>query len=109
MLLEGIETLDAAKELVGKKLFLPVSFLPKLKDDQFYYHEIIGFQVVDENHGNIGMIGDILELPHQSLFQIRNGEKEILIPVVDDIIQKVDRKKKQLLIKAPEGLIEIYL
>ena len=36
MTLEGINSLDMAKELVGLKLFLPVSFLPKLKDDQFY-------------------------------------------------------------------------
>ena len=48
LVLEGIESLDAAKELVGKKLFLPVSFLPKLKDDQYYYHEIIDYQVVDK-------------------------------------------------------------
>ena len=65
--------------------------------------------MVDQNHGNIGVIGDILELPHQSLFQVQHGEKEILIPIVDDIIQKVDRKKKVLMIEAPAGLIEIYL
>ena len=41
--------------------------------------------------------------------QIRFGEKEVLIPVVDEIIQKVDRKKKLLMIAAPPGLIEIYL
>ncbi len=106
---QDFDSIEDSTSLTGLEMYLPVTTLPSLKGNQFYYHEIIGFEVVDENHGNIGVIEDILELPHQSLFQIRNGEKEILIPVVDDIIQKVDRKKKQLLIKAPEGLIEIYL
>jgi 16S rRNA processing protein RimM len=106
---QDFDTLEDSESLQSLEMYLPVTELPPLKGNQFYFHEIIGFQVVDQNHGNIGMIEDIIELPHQSLFQIRHGEKEILIPVVDEIIQKVDRKKKVLMIEAPAGLIEIYL
>lgn len=106
---QDFDNLEDAESLQGLEMYLPITGLPSLKGNRFYYHEIIGFQVVDQNHGNIGMIDDILELPHQSLFQIRHGEKEILIPVVDEIIQKVDRRKKLLMIEAPAGLIEIYL
>jgi 16S rRNA processing protein RimM len=106
---QDFDTLEDAESLQGLEMYLPIAELPALKGNQFYYHEIKGFEVVDKNHGNIGVVEDILELPHQSLFQIRFGEKEILIPIVDDIIHKVDRKKKILVIGAPEGLIEIYL
>ena len=106
---QDFDTLEDAESLQSLEMYLPVTELPPLKGNRFYFHEIIGFRVVDQNHGNIGMIEDILELPHQTLFQIRHGEKEILIPVVDEIIQKVDRRKKLLLIEAPPGLIEIYL
>ena len=102
-------TLEDAESLQGLEMYLPVTQLPALKGNRFYYHEIIGFQIVDQTHGNIGVVDDILELPHQSLFQVRHGEKEILIPVVDEIIQKVDRRKKLLMIEALPGLIEIYL
>jgi 16S rRNA processing protein RimM len=103
------DSLEDAESLQGLEMYLPVTKLPALKGNKFYYHEIKGFEVIDQNHGNIGVIEDILELPLQSLFQIRHGEKEILIPVVDEIIQKIDRKKKILMIGAPPGLIEIYL
>jgi 16S rRNA processing protein RimM len=106
---QDFDTLEDAESLQSLEMYLPVTELPPLKGNRFYFHEIIGFQVFDQNHGNIGVIKDILELPHQSLFQIRHGEKEILIPVVDEIIQKVDRRKKLLMIEAPPGLIEIYL
>jgi 16S rRNA processing protein RimM len=106
---QDFDTLEDAESLQSLEMYLPITELPPLKGNQFYYHEIKGFQVVDQNHGNIGVIEDILELPHQALFQVRHGEKEILIPIVDEIIQKVDRRKKLLLIEAPPGLIEIYL
>jgi len=106
---QDFDTLEDAESLQGLEMYLPITELTPLKGNRFYFHEIIGFQVVDQNHGNIGIIDDILELPHQSLFQIRQGEKEILVPVVDEIIQKVDRRKKLLMIEAPPGLIEIYL
>ena len=106
---QDFDSIEDADSLQGLEMYLPITKLPALKGNRFYYHEIIGFAVVDQQHGDIGLVEDILELPHQSLFQIRHGGKEILVPIVDDIILKVDRKKKQLLISAPEGLIEIYL
>jgi 16S rRNA processing protein RimM len=106
---QDFDTLEDAESLQGLEMYLPIDKLPALKGNRFYFHEIIGFKVTDLNHGDIGVIEDILELPHQALFQVRHGEKEILIPIVDEIIQKVDRKNKLLLIDAPAGLIEIYL
>lgn len=106
---QDFETLEDAESLQGLEMFLPITGLPELKGNRFYYHEIKGFRVVDLHHGDVGVIEDILELPHQSLLQIRNGAKEILVPIVDEIIRKVDRKKKILEIEAPQGLIEIYL
>jgi 16S rRNA processing protein RimM len=103
------ETLEDAESLPGLEIYLPIANLPLLKGNQFYYHEIIGFHVIDQKHGDIGIIGEILEMPQQSLFRILFGDKEILVPIVDEVIQKVDRKKKLLMIRAPEGLIEIYL
>jgi 16S rRNA processing protein RimM len=109
LLFHDFETLEDAESLQGLEMYLPVTELPVLKGKKFYYHEVTGFRVIDQIHGEIGLISDILELPHQSLLQVRNGEKEILIPVVDEIIQKVDRQKKLVMIEAPAGLIEIYL
>ena len=106
---EDVETLEDAKIFPGHEMYLPASMLPQLKGKKFYYHEITGFTVFDEKRGNIGVLSSVLDLPYQSLMQIKNGEKEILIPLVDHILLKVDRKKKELYIRAPEGLIDIYL
>ncbi len=106
---EGINDIEKAGALVKAELFLPLSLLPKLSGNQFYYHEVEGFTIVDEQFGEIGLLKEIFDYPNQSVMQVFHKEKEVLIPVNDDIITKVDRNKKTIHVKAPEGLIEIYL
>lgn len=109
MSLEGIKTVDAAKELVGVKLFLPVSMLPKLKDNQFYYHEIVGYQVVDKNHGTLGTVKEVYSTGAQDVLVMTYQSKEVLIPLMDEIIPKVDKKNKLIHSILPDGLLEVYL
>ncbi len=106
---EGMSSGDQAADLVKKEMYLPLSVLPPLTGNKFYYHEVEGFTIVDEKHGELGPLTKILDYPNQAVMQIFRDEKEILIPVNDDIIQKVDRAGKVIRVKAPEGLIEIYL
>jgi len=106
---QDFDSIEDAESLQGLAMYLPMNTLPSLKGKKFYYHEVTGYQVIDKLHGPIGIVEDVLDLPHQALLQIRHGEKEILVPVVDEIIKKVDRRKKILEIEAPAGLIEIYL
>ena len=107
--LEGIDSIDAAKELVGNKLFLPLSFLPKLKDDQFYYHEVVGYQVKDEKYGDLGEVKEIYSTGAQDVIVMNYKFKEVLIPLTDEIIPKVDKKNKIVHSCLPEGLLEVYL
>jgi 16S rRNA processing protein RimM len=105
------EDIDAeqALALVGCNLFLPLKMLPKLTGNRFYYHEVIGWKVVDSEKGDIGIIASVIDYPAQPLFQIMKNDKEILIPIIDQVIKKVDRKEKTMNITAPNGLIDLYL
>ncbi len=106
---DEIHTETDAESLLGSDLYLPLDLLPKLSGNQFYYHEIIGFQAVDVNFGVLGTITGINDTTAQHLFEIDHNGKEVLIPVNDDIIKKVDRQARSILLEAPEGLIELYL
>ena len=98
-----------ANALLGAALYLPLEALPKLTGNQFYYHEIIGFKVTDTLFGEVGIITSVNDSTAQSLFEIDRNGKEILIPINDQFILKVDRSKKIIHLDVPEGLIELYL
>ena len=102
-------TPDEAARLVGHDLYLPLTLLPKLSGNQFYFHEVKGFRMVDSAYGDIGTIADIIEYPAQPLFQVMKNGTEVLIPVIDQVIDRVDRELKTIFITAPNGLIELYL
>ncbi len=106
---EGIDSIEKASTLVKKELFLPLSILPPLSGNKFYYHEVAGFKIIDESFGELGILKEVLDYPNQAVLQVFHNDKEILVPINDDIILKVNRKDKTIHIKAPEGLIDIYL
>jgi 16S rRNA processing protein RimM len=106
--LEDIPPGEASK-LVGKKAFLPLQLLPKLSGKQFYFHEVIDFELIDAALGTIGNIKEIIERHPQHVILAQNGDKEILIPITDDILQRIDRDEKQIFVNCPDGLLDIYL
>lgn len=107
--LQDVKKVEQAVAFIGKAVFLPNEMMPELEEDEFYYSEIVGFRLIDAEKGEIGQISDVLEYPTQAVIQVMKDGKEILIPIHDDIIEKVDKKAKTLNIKAPEGLIDMYL
>ena len=106
---EDIDNENDVNSLLKCDLYLPLTALPMLNDDQFYFHEVIGFKVVDNIKGLIGTIKYINDNTAQTLFVIENENKEVLIPMNDDIIDSVNKSDKEICITAPEGLIDLYL
>lgn len=106
---EDVDNEEDAEDLIGAGLYLPLDLLPALEGDKFYYHEIIGFTAVDHDFGAIGVITGINDTTAQAIFEIDRDGKEILIPMIDDFIKKLDRTKKEIHLEVPNGLIDLYL
>ena len=107
--LRGIDRIEDAEPLRGSQLHLPLDALPELDDDQFYFHDVIGFTVVDENLGALGTVENFYELPQQDMLAMRYQGQEVLIPVVDELVSHADQEKKEIYVNLPEGLLDIYL
>ena len=106
---DDVDSVEQAEKLRSLKLYLPLDFLPKLRPDQFYYHEIIGFDVVDDKSGVLGKVKEVYLKGNQDLILMIYQNHEILIPVTNDIIKKVDKKNNQLFVILPDGLLDVYL
>ncbi len=106
---EDIDNEEEADKIMGCALYLPISMLPKLEGNKFYFHEIIGFDAEDQRLGNIGKIVGVNDSSAQALFEIKKGDIEILVPMIDHFIIKVDRENKKIILDTPEGLIDLYL
>lgn len=106
---EEIEDKDDAAALKGCKLFLPITALPQLEEDSYYFHDLINFRVFDELKGEIGVVQEFVESGPQLIMMVRFEEKEILIPYHDDFIVEVNQEEKFIKMNLPNGLVDLYL
>lgn len=105
---EGVDTEEEADRIMKSELFLPLDFLPELDEDAYYYHEIVGYDVVDAKHGSIGVVKLVDDSSAQKLLIVDHNGIEIMIPM-DHMVNKVDKEKHIVEIETPDGLLDLYL
>ncbi len=106
---EGVDGLRDAERLVKTELYLPLQVLPKLSGKNFYFHEVIGFKAIDNEAGEIGIIDEVLDYSNNPIISVKSGDKQVLIPAIDEIIDQIDRKSKAIYFNTPAGLLDLYL
>ncbi len=106
---EDVGNEEEADRLLGAAVYLPLKMLPKLSGNKFYFHEVIGFEIEDQRLGVFGKIVAVNDSSAQTLFEVLNGDVEILIPMIDHFLVKIDRENKKVVMNLPEGLVEMYL
>jgi 16S rRNA processing protein RimM len=104
--LEGINTREQANKLTQKQVWLPDADFKKYSSKSSPI-SFLGYDVV-ENEKVLGKILEVIEQPHQVLCRIDLNGKEAYIPLHEDTIRKIDKKKGQVVVDLPEGLLEIY-
>ena len=104
---EGIDSVEEAEKLKNLQIKIDSDEVGELEENEFYFHEIIGCEVFDENDKNLGEIIDILTPGANDVWVIKgeNG-KEILIPYIEDVVKQIDITNKKVNIEVMEGLID---
>lgn len=105
--LEGIEVREAAMKLAQKNVWITENEFKKLSARSSPVN-LLGYSLTNKKN-SLGEILEVLEQPHQLLCKIEMNGKEVLIPVNEDTLKKIDHKKKEVIVELPEGLLEIYL
>ena len=94
---------------LGKGVYLPLSTLPPLTGKKFYYHEVVGFEIREEDGKTCGNIVSINDQTAQNYFILDLAGKEIIIPIIKDWILEVNREEKFIQMFLPEGLMDVFL
>jgi 16S rRNA processing protein RimM len=107
--LDFVDSSARAEELVGCKIYISEKDKPSRKDNSESFISVEGMEIIDENRGNIGKITGINDFSGNVVITVKNPKGEILIPLNDRIIKKIDYKNRKLYLECPEGLIDIYI
>jgi 16S rRNA processing protein RimM len=98
---------SAAESLQGRELGIPLDQLRDLDEDEFFLHELVGYEVVQMDGRPVGEVVTSYETGAQVLLGVSAGEREILIPFGRQLVMEVDRAGRRIVIDPPPGLLEV--
>jgi 16S rRNA processing protein RimM len=103
---DGVADRDAAEALVGSRLLVHAADLPPPAADEFYYHEVVGFRVETTSGEVLGTIAETFATGANDVWVVRDGAREILVPVIADVVRTIDRDAARVVIDPLPGLID---
>lgn len=111
--LEGVNTEEDAKPFVNKTIYALrselTSYLDLEEGDILDEEDLVGFTVLDNETGNIlGIIESVDSSTANLLFIVKSPDgDELFVPAAEELIESVDENEKKILMKLPEGLIDL--
>jgi len=100
---EGLEDPQAAARLCQQLLYVKAENLPALPQGEYYHHQLLGLQVVDESGQPLGLLSEILETGANDVYLVitQQGE-EILLPAIEEVILEVNLDRREMRVRPPE-------
>ncbi len=93
---EKIKDRNDAENFRGKEVFLKMSELEKTGDDEYFVYELVGMDVVDNDGKGIGQVEQVSETKAYEILVVKDGNIEVLIPLIADFVKEIDKEKKQI-------------
>lgn len=106
--LQGVDTGEAARELVGARVFVPRADLPPLEPGEHFVADLVGCEVVASGTGLVGIVAEVIAGPvHDWLAIRRDGRKEeALLPLISEFVREVDAVGRRIVATPPEGWLD---
>ena len=103
--LEGVGTMSAAEELIGSRIFANKDELEKLPEGEYYWFQVIGLSVFADNGEYLGKVEEIFQTGSNDVYVVREGQKEYLIPAIEDVVKEIDIPGGKIVISPMKGLL----
>jgi 16S rRNA processing protein RimM len=104
--LQGVADADAAQALRGAIAMAPAGDLPALGPREFYYRDLIGCEVLTTGGRLLGTIAEVFSAGASEVLVVRDGERELLVPAIEDVIKSMDLKERRVVIEPVPGLLD---
>jgi 16S rRNA processing protein RimM len=106
--LDGVHTRSRAEELAGLQVLGDRRRFPMLPPGEYYWFQVLGLPVVNEADGALlGYLDHIIATPGHDVYVVRQGEREILLPAVEDVIVEINLEERVIKASPPLGLLEL--
>ncbi len=105
--LDGINDINEAEKYKNKILMVSRSMLGELPEGAYYICDLLGCKVSTVSGQALGVIEDVIKTGSNDVYSVKNDDgKQVLIPVIDEVIKEVNIEDKYIIIEPLKGLID---
>lgn len=105
---KDFKTIEQVQTLVGRSLEIYCEDFQSLPEGEYYWFQIEGLQVLDEAGRYYGTVNEIIVTGSNDVYVVQDGDKELLLPMIDSVVKSIDLKENKLVFHIIEGLLEDY-
>ena len=102
----GGDDRNFAEALRGKLVWIPIEEAMPLAAGQYYVHQVLGLAVETEDGDALGILREVLVTGSNDVYVVHDGTREVLIPVLKDVIRRVDLAERKMIVRLPAGLLD---
>lgn len=100
---EGLDSADDVAELRNQLVFVKADSIPDLPEGEYYHHQLLGIQVVDEQGQQVGFLSEILETGANDVYLVIAPDgKETLLPAIQAVVLEVNLEKGEMRVRLPD-------
>jgi 16S rRNA processing protein RimM len=104
--LEGIDTIEKAQAMRGQDLYVAADDLPAPEANEFYYFQVLGLRVETTDGQILGQVEEVFFNGANDVWVVKEGHREVLIPVIDDVVRRIDLEAGRAIVEAIPGLLD---
>jgi 16S rRNA processing protein RimM len=105
--LKGLDSLEEAEEYRGAAVFIRRDSLDPEEKDEYFWFDLIGLKVYLDTGKYIGTVKNIIPTGGNDVYVVREGETEVLVPAIHDVVKEIDLDARKMIITETEGLLDL--
>jgi 16S rRNA processing protein RimM len=105
--LKDFSSINQVLALVGRELYVRRGQLPELSEGEYYWCDLIGLRVETDQGEVLGTLTEIIATGSNDVYVVKSGEREYLIPALEEIVREIDLDGRVMKVSPPEGLFDL--
>jgi 16S rRNA processing protein RimM len=104
---DGYTTPETVGELRNLLVYVPTQNRPALPEGEYYHHQLLGLQVIDDEGSLLGHLEEILSTGANDIYVVRSQQgSEVLIPAIESVIQEINLDAGRIVVRPLPGLLD---
>ena len=101
---DGIDSPDAAQNLVGRWLTIPKDTVAELPEGEYFHFQLLGLRVITDENEELGEVTEVIETGSNDVYVVDGAGGQLLLPAIANVVREVKIEEGVMVVHLMEGM-----